>query len=57
MSFESEMKKVDGRWYGKDMLDQIEKAKQEAAAEVASEAGAEAAEEASDEVEDAAAEQ
>ena len=61
MSFESEMKKVDGRWYGKDMLDQIEKAKQEAAAEVAAEAGAdaadEAADEATDEVEDAAAEQ
>ena len=40
MSFESEMKKVDGRWYGKDMLEQIEKAKQEAAAELASDDGA-----------------
>lgn len=61
MSFESEMKKVDGRWYGKDMLDQIEKAKLEAAAEVASDNGADAADaaadEAEDEAEDAAAEQ
>lgn len=31
LSFESEMKKVDGKWYGKDMLEQIEKAKVEAA--------------------------
>lgn len=33
MTFESELKKVDGKWYGKDMLDQIEKAKAEKAAE------------------------
>jgi len=63
MSFESEMQKVDGKWYGKDMLEQIEKAKAEEAAEVAA---AEASDDASDEgsedaeseeTEDAAAEQ
>jgi outer membrane murein-binding lipoprotein Lpp len=32
LSFESEMQKVDGQWYGKDMLEQIEKAKAEKAA-------------------------
>lgn len=32
-SFESELQKVDGKWYGKDMLAQIEKAKADAAAE------------------------
>jgi outer membrane murein-binding lipoprotein Lpp len=37
LSFESEMKKVDGKWYGKDMLEQIEKAKVEAADESADE--------------------
>lgn len=57
MSFESEMKKVDGQWYGKDMLEQIEKAKLEAASEVASDNGAEAAEDAADAAEDEAAEQ
>lgn len=36
MSFESEMTRVDGKWYGKDMLASLEKAKAEAAAEVAS---------------------
>ena len=35
MSFESEMQKVDGKWYGKDMLAQLEKAKAEEAAQVA----------------------
>lgn len=35
MSFESEMQKVDGKWYGKDMLAQLEKAKTEEAAQVA----------------------
>jgi|CXWL01.1.fsa_nt_gi hypothetical protein len=35
LSFESEMTKVDGRWYGKDMLAQMEKAKAEAVAEEA----------------------
>ncbi|MCB1611331.1 MAG: hypothetical protein KDI60_06170, partial [Xanthomonadales bacterium] len=35
LSFESEMKKVDGKWYGKDMLEQIEKAKAEEAAAAA----------------------
>ena len=35
LSFESEMQKVDGSWYGKDMLDQIAKAKAEEAAEIA----------------------
>jgi hypothetical protein len=35
LSFESEMKKVDGKWYGKDMLEQIEKSKAEEAAEAA----------------------
>lgn len=58
MSFESEMKKVDGRWYGKDMLEQIEKAKSEAATEIAAaEAGAEAADEGGEEAEDEAATQ
>jgi len=33
LSFESEMKKVDGRWYGKDMLAQMEKAAAEKLAE------------------------
>ncbi len=37
LSFESEMQKVDGRWYGKDLLEQIEKTKADAAAEVAAE--------------------
>jgi hypothetical protein len=41
MSFESEMKKVDGKWYGKDMLEQIENAKAEAATEVAADEAAE----------------
>lgn len=35
MSFESEMQKVDGKWYGKDMLAQLEKAKTEEAAQIA----------------------
>ncbi|HWS25614.1 MAG TPA: hypothetical protein VN259_03480 [Xanthomonadales bacterium] len=35
MSFESEMQKVDGKWYGKDMLDQIAKAKADEAAALA----------------------
>lgn len=35
MSFESEMQKVDGKWYGKDMLAQLEKAKTEEAVQVA----------------------
>ncbi|MBV6414138.1 MAG: hypothetical protein IT479_03520 [Xanthomonadales bacterium] len=49
MSFESEMTRVDGKWYGKDMLASLEKAKAEASAEVAD------AEEASDEAEEEAA--
>ena len=58
MSFESEMKKVDGKWYGKDMLDQIEKAKAEEASAVAADDSAEAADSAEGEdSEDAAAEQ
>lgn len=40
MSFESEMQKVDGKWYGKDMLEQIEKAKAEKADEANSDADA-----------------
>lgn len=32
MSFESDMERVDGRWYGKDMLEQIRKEEAEAAA-------------------------
>ncbi len=35
MSFESEMQKVDGKWYGKDMLEQIAKAKADEAAALA----------------------
>lgn len=35
LSFESEMRKVDGRWYGKDMLEQMEKAAAEKLAEEA----------------------
>lgn len=58
MSFESEMKKVDGKWYGKDMLDQIEKAKAEEASAVAADDSAEDADSAEGEdSEDAAAEQ
>lgn len=40
LSFESEMQKVDGRWYGKDMLAQIEKAKVEAVMDVTDDADA-----------------
>lgn len=47
MSFESEMQKVDGKWYGKDMLAQLEKAKSEEAAQVAE--GDDAADEESEE--------
>lgn len=32
LSFESDMERVDGRWYGKDMLEQIRKEEAEAAA-------------------------
>lgn len=46
ISFESEMQKVDGKWYGKDMLAQLEKAKAEAASEVASDDSTEDSEEA-----------
>lgn len=35
LSFESEMTKVDGRWYGKDMLEQMEKSKNQAVADEA----------------------
>lgn len=33
LNFESEMQKVEGRWYGKDMLEQMEKAAAESLAE------------------------
>ncbi len=33
LSFESEMRRIDGRWYGKDMLEQMEKAAAEKLAE------------------------
>lgn len=51
MSFESEMTRVDGKWYGKDMLASLEKAKAEASTEVAdaAEGSEETAEEAAGE--------
>jgi hypothetical protein len=38
LSFESDMERVDGRWYGKDMLEQIRKDEAEAASGAAAEA-------------------
>lgn len=55
MSFESELKKVDGKWYGKDILDQIEKSKADEAAAAAAATAAtedEGSSEAEDESED-----
>ncbi len=40
LSFESDMERVDGRWYGKDMLEQIRKEEAEAAAGAGAEAEA-----------------
>jgi hypothetical protein len=40
MSFESDMERVDGQWYGKDMLEQIRKEEAEAAAGAGAEAEA-----------------
>lgn len=40
-TFESELQKVDGKWYGKDMLAQIEKAKADAAAEASADTSGE----------------
>jgi outer membrane murein-binding lipoprotein Lpp len=48
LSFESEMKKVDGKWYGKDMLEQIDKAKADAANANANADDADASDDSSD---------
>jgi hypothetical protein len=38
LSFESELERRDGRWYDKEMLEQIRKAEAEAASSAAAEA-------------------
>lgn len=54
MSFESEMQKVDGKWYGKDMLDQIAKAKADEAAALAAGDDAATAEDADESADESA---